>query len=298
MHNNTLRYISNLVRLTATNRLAISKILLKRALRIGLTDKEFQLKDFYSHLIRGGGVMRAESSKDFVADYPNLGLTLKTRKRPSSDTDVFDQLFNVQEYKPVADAFRMWFPRAQKIIMVDAGSNIGMATIYFALQFPGSSFINIEPDAENYEILRYNLKSNGINSQDCVLGGVWSKNASLKILRDFRGGNDWALRVEESIEPTPLQAFSMGYLLNRNSIDVIDILKIDIEGSEKEVITSPRADVSYLERTRCIAIEIHDEFECRSEIVSVLHRYGFELFDAADLTIGINKKLAECIQQS
>ena len=71
----------------------------------------------------------------------------------------------------------------------------------------------------------------------------------------------------------------------------MDILKIDIEGSEKQIFTSPVANFNFLKSTKCIAIEIHDEFDCREEICNILTDYGFVLFNQGELTIGINQKL-------
>ena len=71
--------------------------------------------------------------------------------------------------------------------------------------------------------------------------------------------------------------------------ETIDILKIDIEGSEKEVFTGANADVSFLSKTKCIAVEIHDEFDCRDAIYSILTKYNFKYFDSGELTIGINQ---------
>jgi len=63
---------------------------------------------------------------------------------------------------------------------------------------------------------------------------------------------------------------------------------MDIEGSEKEVFTNPNSDVSFLAITKCIAIEIHDEFDCREAIYEILTKYGFLLFNSGELTIGVN----------
>jgi hypothetical protein len=88
-----------------------------------------------------------------------------------------------------------------------------------------------------------------------------------------------------------LKAFSIQYLTEIHQFENIDILKIDIEGSEREVLTASTADVSYLSKTKCVAIEIHDEFDCRKEIYAILDRYNFSYFESGELTIGINQNL-------
>ena len=66
---------------------------------------------------------------------------------------------------------------------------------------------------------------------------------------------------------------------------------MDIEGSEKEVLTSMDANVEFLAKTKCVAIEIHDEFDCREAIYEILKKYNFEFFNSGELTIVVNKNL-------
>ena len=269
----------------------ILRYLLKRVLRLKTTEKERQLNEFYFHLISFKGFLKQENPTDFVATYPDLGVTLKLRKRPSSDLDVFSQIYRYLEYKPVVEVFQKHFPNDKKLNFIDAGSNIGLTSVYFSKFFPNSDFITIEPDDSNFETLSFNLSSNGIEAKEKVKGGIWSTNSFLKIVSDFRDQNDWSFRVEETTSATNLKAFSINHLMEMNRFETLDILKIDIEGSEKEVLTSPKANVSYLAKTKCVAIEIHDEFDCREAIYEVLKKYNFEFFNSGELTIGINQNL-------
>ena len=286
-----MQKITQLHRLNWTNRLLILRYLLKRVLHLKTTEKERQLNEFYFHLISFKGFLKQENTKDFVSAYPDLGVTLKIRKRPSSDMDVFSQIYRYMEYKPVVEVFQKHFPNDKKLNFIDAGSNIGLTSVYFSTFFPDSHFITIEPDDSNFETMSFNLSTNGIEAKEKVKGGVWSTNSFLRIVSDFRDQNDWSFRVEETTTQTNLKAYSINYLMEKNHFQTIDILKIDIEGSEKEVLTSSKADVSYLAKTKCVAIEIHDEFDCRESIYEVLRNYNFEFFNSGELTIGINQNL-------
>lgn len=286
-----MQKLTQLYRLNFANCLLILKYLLKRVLRLKTTERERQLNEFYFHLIYFKGFLKEEHPKDFVSYYPDFGVTIKIRKRPSSDMDVFSQIYQYLEYKPVVETFKKHFPNDTKLNFIDAGSNIGLTTVYFSKFFPGSNFINIEPDSSNFETMSFNFEANGILPLESIKGGIWSTNANLKIVSDFRDKNDWSFRVEETSESTDLKAYSINYLIEKNHFSTIDILKIDIEGSEKEVLTSAKADVSYLAKTKCVAIEIHDEFDCREAIYEVLRKYHFEFFNSGELTIGINQTL-------
>jgi len=51
-------------------------------------------------------------------------------------------------------------------------------------------------------------------------------------------------------------------------------------------VFSEKADLAWLERVNLIAIEIHDEFDCRERIESVLRSNNFNITYSGELTIG------------
>lgn len=285
-----MQKITNLYRLDSTNKILVLQYLFKRILHIKISEKERQINEYYFHLISFNGFLKKETEKEFVANYPNFGVTIKLRKRPSSDLNVFAQIYQYHEYKPLVAFFKKHFPNDKNLTIIDAGSNIGLTSIYLSKDFPDSNFIVIEPDSSNFASLTYNLERNGIKNALKIKGGLWSKNTNLKIVNDFRDKNDWSIRVEETNEEADLKAFSISYLMKENKLEVIDILKIDIEGSEKEVFTGLDADISFMSKTKCIAIEIHDEFDCRDTIYKILKEYNFDFFESGELTIGINHR--------
>ena len=69
----------------------------------------------------------------------------------------------------------------------------------------------------------------------------------------------------------------------------IDILKMDIEGSEKILFADGAYAARFLKKVRCLAIEIHDEFECRESIYETLAINGFFYYNIKDMTIAINR---------
>lgn len=284
-----MQKITNLHRLDIPNTILILRYLLKRILRLKTSEKEKQINEYYFHLISFNGFLKQENRKSFVSYYPDFKATIKLRKRPSSDLNVFAQIYQYDEYKPLVEAYKRHFSHDKKLNVIDAGSNIGLTSVYLSKYFPTSDFITIEPDSSNFESVVFNLETNGIKSATRIKGGLWSRNANLKIVNDFRDQKDWSIRVEETDEDADLKAFSINYLMKEYKFEIIDILKIDIEGSEKEVFTGKAADISFLAKTKCIALEIHDEFDCRADINAILKNYNFKCFESGELTIGINQ---------
>ncbi|MCF6129923.1 FkbM family methyltransferase [Flavobacterium sp. AS60] len=284
-----MQKLFHLHRLDAANRNLVLKYLFKRVVGMKTTEQERLVNEYYFHLISFNGFFKTENEKEYISNYPNFGVTIKLRKRPSSDLNVFAQIYQYDEYKPLVAVFKKNFPDDLSLNIIDAGCNIGLTSVYLSKYFPNSNFIIIEPDSSNFESIGDNFEMNDITTAIKIKGGLWSKNTNLKLVNDFRDQNDWSYRVEETNEETDLKAYSIPFLMKEYNFDVVDILKIDIEGSEKELFSN--GDISFLEKTKCVAIEIHDEFDCREMIYAILKKYNFEYFETGDLTIGINQNL-------
>ena len=286
-----MKKILNLHRLNFKNIILLCLYYGKKTLGKIPNLNEELVKGYFNHIISLNGFYKGQINNDFVTYYPKWDSTVKIRKKPSSDIIVFSQILEMEEYKIVVETFKNHFKKNSDLNIIDAGGNIGLTSLYLSYFFENSNFICVEPDGDNFESMSFNLKNDRIKNLNLIKGGLWSKNTFLEIVRDFRDQKDWSIRVKETATETNLQAFSINSLIEKYDFKHIDILKIDIEGSEKEVFTNINADNAFLEITKCIAIEIHDEFDCRTEITTILNNYGFELFDAGELTIGINKNL-------
>jgi len=284
-----MKKITQLYRLDFKNKLLFLRYFFKRIFHLSVTSEERNLNEYYFHLIQNNGKLQEETPVCYIAYYRDLDLTIKIRKRPSSDLNVFLQIFFYKEYDELVELYKKYFPSDEKINYIDAGCNIGLTVLFLSEKFKEINAITIEPDQSNNDSIKFNMTANKLKNILSIKGGLWYKNTYLKIVNDFRDKKEWSIRVTETNENTGLYAYSLNEIMNSNKVNVVDILKIDIEGSEKEVFTNPNADVSFLEKTKCIAIEIHDEFDCREDIVNILEKHNFTWFNSGELTIGINK---------
>jgi FkbM family methyltransferase len=169
------------------------------------------------------------------------------------------------------------FEAGQNLKILDCGANVGFASVFFLEEFKNSSVVALEIDRDNYNIAKMNLE--GRNAK-LIHGGVWSENCLLSIGRDFRDSKEWsyyAKPAKESEDQT-IQGYSIHELVR----DGADIVKIDIEGGEKELFLED----SWLVNVGSIAIEIHDEFKVRPAILNSLIKHGFEFFNYGELVIG------------
>ena len=208
----------------------------------------------------------------------------------SSDSDVFKQIILEKEYDYLTNLIKK--NNIELKTMVDGGSNVGYTSIYLSNFFPKASIIAMEPNADTFERLSRNLKSNNLDNVTCWQKGLWNKNTYLKADHSFRDQQAWSFRLEETQneEEKLFEAVSIDHILNSSNWETIDLLKIDIEGGEKELFKSDE-NLNWLNQIKVIAIEIHDEFDCRDDIEGILKDNNFELVHSGELTIGINKTL-------
>ncbi len=219
------------------------------------------------------------------------GCKLSLRGTDSSDFSVFKQIFILKEYDCVRSILEL-NKTVDEHIIIDAGANIGLTTLYFNRNINLRHSYLIEPDPGNFNFclnnLEQNLKSNKYTLFNKALASEQNKN--FKLNRDFRDGRDWSVVTEESIDGD-IEGITLNSLIENCSLDFISLLKIDIEGFERFIFKIGN-NLSFLTKVYIIAIEIHDEFNSRTEIEGLLLKNNFILLHSGELTIGINKRYA------
>jgi FkbM family methyltransferase len=223
-----------------------------------------------------------------MASHP---LQFYIRTGVSSDVLVFSQVFKAKEYEPLVNEIREQKKEAAIQFIIDAGANVGYTSVLLKHAFPSAFLLAVEPDSENAEQIRKNLSINKVDHYLILQGGLWSTECWLQLKKERGSGKQWAFYVVQSDRPTDLKAYSLPSLLNKYTYPTIDILKIDIEGSEAELFKDEATIMAVLQRTRFLAIEIHDDLADRQWIYAVLKKCNFSLSEHGELTIATNLSL-------
>lgn len=155
-------------------------------------------------------------------------------------------------------------------VIIDAGANIGAFSILADIYCNRAKIIAIEPEKSNYRILRKNTEN--CSNIECINVGIWKHKAKLEVCKRETG--EWGFFVKENIDGD-IEAVAITDILERYHIDKIDILKVDIEGSEIEMLTG---DCSWLDKVRLMIIETHDRIKPGSTefIDKKMKVYGFK----------------------
>jgi FkbM family methyltransferase len=169
----------------------------------------------------------------------------------TSDFPTFVQVFITHEYElrqPLKPRF-----------IIDAGANVGYASVYFANRYPEAKITAVEPEASNVAILRENIAT--YPNINLVQAGLWYQNMLLIIGNPE--GEKWLFQVKEAdndqeLSADCIQAVTITDLLTAAGTDQIDILKMDIEGAEKEVFAHSQ---EWLDKVGMIVVELHDNLK-------------------------------------
>lgn len=202
---------------------------------------------------------------------------LLVRRGRSSDFDVLSQIFQQEEYSSLRGL-------ADISVIMDLGANVGYSTAYLLSCFPNATALALEPDPCNFVLCRRNLAPYGKRAR-VVAGAVWSTRTVLALRKGFGDGREWATQVSEVAEQggeRDVQAWDVPSLLEAMGAARIDLLKVDIEGSEVELFGPNSAE--WLPRVRHIVIELHGR-KCEETFFAALRGFDYELSTDGELTI-------------
>jgi FkbM family methyltransferase len=237
--------------------------------------------------VRPADVLKALRAYYDATRAPRGPLTISLRGYPrpvvmrngTSDFAVLAQVFLHGQYGRL--------PVHNPRVIIDAGANIGLASLYFLHRYPGARILALEPDPENLAVAEENLRP---YRDRCTLvhGALWSSRTRLSLRRT---GAHWATQVTPDATPggIEVEAYSLPDIIRDHGLPSIDLLKIDIEGAEAEVFKTCQNMV--FDRVGCCAVEIHGEVSAQA-FVRAADYHNFDYWDCGELTIAYRGRRA------
>lgn len=213
----------------------------------------------YSPCLAWSSVLRLRSA--LTRHAPTVDLTIRkpyrlrvTIRTEGSDLWGIKETFLDRAYQVVTDVI----PRCDT--MIDLGANAGLAALYFTGAYPNVRIFAVEPFAETVAILKRNLAVGIRTGRHRVMGcAVWSAEQPLVLLDGPKPCAYTYLRTRPAgphDEGKPVvQGKTMRQVLDASGFGIVDLLKVDVEGAERELF---KGDLQWLDRVRAIAIEFHD----------------------------------------
>ncbi len=218
--------------------------------------------------------------KTSVVKFPFLTYPVEIRgQKTRSDLTMFDQIFYSKEYDVHVPI--------NPTIIVDLGANVGFGSIYFANRFPNSSIFSLEPNVENYAVACNNVKH--YRNIKMVYGAIWNTSEEIHVVD--KGFGEASFIIEQGAGANNIQAYTIKKVMDTMKTEYIDILKIDIEGSEKEIFETGFED--WLPFSKIIIIETHDRFKKGSSkaVLNAISSYNFSLEISGENLVFYNNNL-------
>jgi FkbM family methyltransferase len=191
----------------------------------------------------------------------------------SLDVQVLAEIFGEREYTP--NFYRRSYQEAR--VIVDIGANKGMFTLFAATTFPNAGVYAYEPDPLLFAELQRHIARNRFDAR-CRLHNcaVWSRQRSVTFApahRMNRGGGAVVER-KEATGAIEVQALALKDILRE--LQMVDFMKMDIEGAEYEVILGTSAED--LRVVKFLALEHHPSpVHGVDEIIRHLQGAGFSV---------------------
>jgi FkbM family methyltransferase len=217
---------------------------------------------FEDHL---NSILRSmNNNEDYKIEVPYIRIPLQLRAN-STDLFTFWKIFINEDYG--------FFINIKPKLIIDGGANIGCASVFFANRFPDANIIAVEPEMRNFRMLQ--LNTSFYPNVKLINAGIWNKNTHLKINDVLSREDAYTVEQTDSRIPESCSAITIEEILKNSSYDEIDILKLDIEGSEKEVFSSNYE--AWLDKVNIIILELHDWIKkgCSEALMEALKDYNF-----------------------
>lgn len=196
-------------------------------------------------------------------------------RKNTTDYDVYKQVFRCHYMRYFYSLFEQQPPK----YILDAGANVGFATVLFKLLWPDATVVSLEPDPDNFAMLQRNTQ--GFKNVHAVNAGLWGRSADIvlagshgywgRVFREAKGGEKG------------MPAHSVQDIAKKLGIPAFDFVKIDIEGAEGMVF-APGGDFDWIKQARAVTLEVHDFFagyfgltEVTSRVDAAFNTTGYSL---------------------
>lgn len=231
-----------------------------------------EVTDFiYSNIIKGMiNIIKADcrvvdlsKSEKFVEHYNN--------------PNTFAKFIIDQEINPGKWFDEVYLKLKDDAVVVDLGMNVGMYSVY--INRPGRRFICAEPTAKFVQIAEELFKVTGVlaNVHNCMIG---NKDGESFLFVDESNSTMNRLCQNGAASTVSVPMLTLKSFFEANTLDKVDLLKMDIEGSEWQVIMEDETSADALKKCKYILLELHSGFygapdRNDSDIIEKIKSLGF-----------------------
>lgn len=159
-------------------------------------------------------------------------------------------------------------------LIVDCGSNIGLSILYFKNEFPDAKILGFEPDSMIYQMLVNNIKAFGLKNVVLENSAVWTQNTELNFFSEGSLAGSVMVDFADRKILQKVRARRLKDFLHTK----VDFLKIDIEGSENELLFDLEPELLNVKNLFLEYHGISGERQKLGDILNLVTRNGFRYY--------------------
>lgn len=181
-------------------------------------------------------------------------------RHATRDVGIFSEVFIAGEYDPPAAVAERLAGLGRPPRILDLGANIGLFSVFCRERWPGARVVSVEPDPENLALLRRTAAATP--DIEVVAACAAPHDGSVRFVAGQFAESHVAdgASAEDTIEVACVDALRLAA--------GADLVKIDIEGSEWEILADPRLAAL---GAQAIVMEWHEERCPRADPPAAAH---------------------------
>lgn len=191
-----------------------------------------------------------------------------------SDFRLYQQIFveNVFNFRAIAESIKKDDP-----IVFDLGANCGFFTLRTLDFFPKAKLYAFEPQIKVNEKFKETIKANKLQDSISLYKFAIADRNNKSTFYENRSPISASLLKEKVSQRTvrkqyPVEIISLNWFVEEFSVPSPDILKIDVEGSELDVL---KGSTDFLSEISILLIEVHPPICTADQIENFLRSFDF-----------------------
>ena len=160
----------------------------------------------------------------------------------------FSEIYKEKIYTPYLEG-------RKDLVILDIGANVGITAHYFS-QFAKQVY-SLEPSLEHFDCLTRMIAFNGLKNIKPIKKALYTEVTKLPLYKNYANTSMFSLfqNVADGVTPPEVvDTTTLEVLFEEEKIDHVDFMKLDVEGTENEIISSlsfkkvaPKIDTILLE---------------------------------------------------
>ena len=163
----------------------------------------------------------------------------------------FEEIFKARIYSPYLEKN----PKLK--VVLDIGGNLGLFSLY-ASKYAESVFC-VEPSAEHFDNITRMITFNELSNVRPLKKAIFTEDITLPLFGN-KNKTMYSLHsavADQSIQPELVEAVTLATLFKANNIEHVDLMKLDVEGTESEILSS-QSFKEVADKIDTIVLEVHN----------------------------------------